>query len=133
MSDKPIILFDGVCNLCNWSVQFIINRDPGANFNFTSTQSQTGQCLLQEQGAYFQAINSFVLIEGESYLVKSDAALKVAQNLSGWWPLLTILQVIPRVVRDWAYDIIARNRYKWFGQQNSCMLSSKELRDRFLE
>lgn len=132
MSDKPIILFDGVCNLCNWSVQFIIKRDPKAYFRFASIQSTTGKQLLQERGVHAQDINSFVLIEGQSCLMRSDAALGVAKNLAGLWSLLIVLYIIPHAIRDLGYDLIARNRYKWFGKQNSCMIPSKELLDRFL-
>lgn len=133
MLDKPVILFDGDCNLCNWSVQFIIKRDPTAIFRFASLQSSAGQQLLQRPGNSFQNIDSVVLVEGQSYFIKSDAALRVTRNLSGAWPLLRILGVFPRGLRDQVYDLIARNRYKWFGKQNYCMMPTPELLARFLK
>ncbi len=133
MVHNPVILFDGVCNLCNGSVQFIIQHDPPANFRFASLQSDTAKQLLLEHGLNPQHLDSIVLIEGASSFTKSDAVLRVVRHLSGLWPVLTVLRVIPRVVRNWAYDVIARNRYRWFGQQNSCMLPSRELLGRFLE
>jgi len=130
--DHPIILFDGVCNLCTWSVQFIVKRDPSARFRFASLQSPVGQRLLAELGASAQAIDSFVLIERQSWYINSDAALRVARHLSGAWPLLIALRLIPRPLRDWAYRIVANNRYRWFGQPDACMVPSPALRNRFL-
>jgi len=130
--DHPIILFDGVCNLCTWSVQFIIKRDPVARFRFVSLQSPIGQRLLAELGVSSQTIDSFVLIEGRSWHINSDAALRVTRHLSGLWPLLTVLRLLPRPLRDWAYARVASNRYRWFGQPDACMVPSPAIRDRFL-
>ena len=130
--DQPVILFDGVCNLCAWSVQFIIKRDPQAHFMFASMQSPAGQRLLAERGLDQQAADSFVLIEGASHYTSSDAALRVARRLAWPWPLLSALVIVPRPLRDWAYSVIARNRYRWFGQPDACMLPTPELRERFL-
>jgi predicted DCC family thiol-disulfide oxidoreductase YuxK len=128
----PVILFDGECNLCSWSVQFIIKRDPLARFQFAALQSPAGQRLLAERGIDTRGIDSVVLIEGAAWYARSDAALRIARRLSGLWPLLGALLVVPRPLRDWAYDIVARKRYRWFGRAESCMLPTPELRGRFL-
>lgn len=127
-----IILFDGICNFCDSSVQFIIKRDPKGVFKFASLQSVTGQMLLKQVGLK-EDINSFVLIEGEQYFLKSTAALRICRKLNGTWRLLSFLIVIPAPIRDYFYSILARNRYKWFGKKESCMLPSQEVRNRFLE
>jgi predicted DCC family thiol-disulfide oxidoreductase YuxK len=133
MADKAVVLFDGVCNLCNWSVQFIIKHDPNAYFKFASIQSPAGQRLLQKLRVNPEEIDSFILVEEPSWSVRSDAALGVAKHLSGSWPLVTVLRIIPRGVRDWGYNLVAENRYKWFGKPNSCIMPSKELLARFVE
>ena len=130
---QPVILFDGVCNLCAWSVQFIIRRDPCGQFRFAALQSPVGQRLLAERGADARGLDSVVLIEGARWYARSDAALRIARRLSGAWPLLALLRVLPRPLRDWAYDFVARNRYRWFGRQDACMLPTPTLRARFLE
>ncbi|MFD2443612.1 thiol-disulfide oxidoreductase DCC family protein [Bacillus sp. CGMCC 1.16607] len=127
-----IILFDGVCNFCDSSVQFIIKRDPRGNFKFASLQSETGQKLLKQVGLKDE-IDSFVLIDDDQYYLKSSAALKVSRNLNGAWSLFSLLTVIPVPIRDYLYDILAKNRYKWFGKKDSCMLPSPEVRSRFLD
>ena len=132
MKNYSIILFDGVCNLCTWSVQFIIKRDPQGRFRFASMQSPTGQRLLKDCGLNPETTDTFVLIEGQSHFTKSDAILKVATYLSGIWPLFRLFSLIPRPIRDPAYHLIARNRYTWFGKRNTCMIPSKELLVRFL-
>jgi predicted DCC family thiol-disulfide oxidoreductase YuxK len=129
---ERIILFDGVCNLCNSSVQFIINRDPHADFKFASLQSEIGQKLLRERG-YKTEMNSFVLIEDHKVYQKSTAALRVCMKLSGLWRFLTVFRVIPPVIRDFLYDLIAKNRYQWFGKKDSCMLPTPEIKQRFLD
>lgn len=131
--NQPIILFDGVCNLCAWSVQFIIKRDPRGLFRFAALQSPVGQRLLAERGADARVLDSVVLIEGARWYARSDASLRVARHLSGGWPLLALLRVVPRPLRDWAYEIVARNRYGWFGRQQACMLPTPALRERFLD
>ena len=129
---KRIILFDGECNLCNSSVQFILKRDPNGKFHFTSLQGKIGQGLLKKHGQEM-AVNSFVLIEDEKLYLKSNAALRVCRQLNGLWKLFTIFQVVPPFVRDFVYDIVAANRYKWFGRNESCLLPSSKWKDRFLE
>ncbi|MGG0717802.1 thiol-disulfide oxidoreductase DCC family protein [Robertmurraya massiliosenegalensis] len=125
------ILFDGECNFCDQSVQFIIKRDPDGVFKFASLQSDIGKKLLNNYNASSE-IDSFVLIEGEQCYFKSSAALRVCKNLKGAWKLLYFLLVIPKPLRDFFYGMIAKNRYKWFGKKDSCMLPSPEERKRFL-
>jgi predicted DCC family thiol-disulfide oxidoreductase YuxK len=127
-----IILFDGVCNLCNNSVQFIIKRDSAGYFKFTSLQSETGQTLLKKHHLNTD-LNSFVLIENETAYVKSSAALRVCSKLSGVWLILSIFRILPPFIRDLGYDYVAKNRYKWFGKKESCMLPLPEWKQRFLD
>jgi predicted DCC family thiol-disulfide oxidoreductase YuxK len=129
---ERIILFDGVCNLCSRSVQFIIKRDPHGHFKFASLQGETGQTLIKQYGLNYD-LTSFILIENEKIYFKSSAALRVSSKLVGAWRLLAILRIIPPLIRDFLYTIVARNRYKWFGKQESCMLPQPEWRDRFLD
>ena len=128
-----IIVFDGVCNLCNGAVNFIIDRDPQNRFRFVAMQSETGRELVKRYPPAAGPVDSIVLIkEGQSY-VKSDAALKIARQLSGAWPLLTVFRIFPRFLRDWGYDLIARNRYRFFGREDACRIPTPELKARFLE
>ncbi|MGH7773096.1 MAG: thiol-disulfide oxidoreductase DCC family protein [Candidatus Binatia bacterium] len=133
MRNSSIILFDGVCNLCNASVQFIIERDPKAHFRFAALQSPIGQRLSEQHGLSPQTMETMVLVEGTSIFTKSDAALRIAKRLSGIYPALAILFIIPRPIRNWAYDLIANHRYKWFGKRDSCMVPTDDILDRFLE
>lgn len=129
----PILLFDGVCNLCNASVQFILIRDAKALFRFASLQSPTGQALQKFVGLPVGEINTVILFEkGKPYL-RSDAGLRIARLLPGLWPLLYGLIVIPRPLRHAVYDWIARNRYRWFGKQESCLLPTPEWKARFID
>lgn len=125
-----IVLFDGVCNLCNKSVQFIIKRDPHNQFFFASLQSETGRNLLNKY--HLSEVDSVILLKEDRYYLESDAALEICSHLTGGWKLLAILKVIPPFIRDPLYRIIARNRYKWFGKQDTCMLPTEEMKKRFL-
>ncbi|WHY88761.1 thiol-disulfide oxidoreductase DCC family protein [Neobacillus novalis] len=129
---ERIILFDGVCNLCNSSVQFILKRDPNSTFKFASLQGETGQALLKKYGLNTDS-NSFVFIENEKIHLKSTAALRVCRKLTGAWRLLAALLIIPGFIRDPFYGIIAKNRYRWFGKKDSCMLPKPEWKNRFLD
>ncbi len=131
--ENSILLFDGVCNLCNSAVQFVIKRDKKKKFLYTSLQSKTGQKLLLKYGLNLSDFDSFILIENEKYFTKSTAALKVAKGLGGIWSMLYIFIIIPKFTRNAIYDFIARNRYKWFGKRDECMLPSPEFKDRFLQ
>ena len=128
-----IVLFDGVCNLCNGSVQFIVKRDPERVFRFASLQSEFGQSQRRKFNLYSNGLDSIVVIENDICYQRSDAALKIARRLKGWWPVLSIFRIIPRFIRDAVYNLIAVNRYRLFGKQESCMLPSPELRARFIQ
>lgn len=132
MIKKPIILFDGVCNLCNGAVQFIIRHDPNEKFLFASLQGETGQQILKQFGLPFSDFNSFVLLQDDKIFSKSTGALKVARQLKGAWKLLYIFIIVPRFMRDAVYRWIAKNRYKWFGQQQQCVIPTPQLQARFL-
>ena len=132
MNVQPVILFDGVCNLCNTSVQYVIKHDKRAFFTFASLQGETGQQLLKKHGLTAEDLNSFVLIINNKALTRSAAALTVARNLGGIIKLLYGFMIIPAFIRDGVYNIIAKNRYKWFGKRDSCMVPTPELRSRFL-
>jgi predicted DCC family thiol-disulfide oxidoreductase YuxK len=131
--NKKIILFDGVCNLCNSTVQFIIKHDKDDVFRFVALQSELGQEILAYIGIDSKNIDSIVLYEpGVSYYYKSDAALQIAKNLDGLFSLGIIFKIIPTGIRNSLYDYIAKNRYKWYGKKESCMLPTPELKAKFL-
>lgn len=131
-ADHPVILFDGVCNLCMGSVQFVIERDPDAVFRFAPLQSSVAEELLEGTGVDAEALDSVVVVEdGEAY-VKSDAVLRAATHLGGIYRLLGPSRFVPRRLRDLVYDFVAARRYDWFGKQDQCMMPTPELRSRFL-
>jgi predicted DCC family thiol-disulfide oxidoreductase YuxK len=127
-----ILLFDGVCNLCNRTVQFVIKRDNNAKFRFASLQSDIGQALLKRFGLPLNDFDSFVLIKGDKYYLRSTAGLHVLKELGGGWKLFYALIIFPRAFRDFIYSMVARTRYKVFGKRDSCMIPTPEQRDRFL-
>lgn len=129
---ERIILFDGVCNLCNGSVQFVIKRDPNGKFRFASLQSDFGQQVLAREGLPAGKLTSFILLEDGKMYQRSTAALRVARQLPGAWALLYAFIVVPPFIRNAVYDFIAANRYRWFGKQESCMIPTPELRARFI-
>ncbi|WP_425392294.1 thiol-disulfide oxidoreductase DCC family protein [Ekhidna sp.] len=131
--EKPIILFDGVCNLCNSSVQFVIKRDEKEQFLFASLQSEYAKENLPATLSEEDNLQSIVLKHRGSIKTKSTAALHIARKLNGLWPALYGLIIIPKFIRDWVYDIIAKNRYKWFGKKDQCMIPSPEMKSRFLD
>lgn len=128
-----IILFDGVCNLCNGFVQFIIKRDPEAKFKFASIQSESGQSLLNKLGLPTNDFDSFVYIKGDTYFLKSSAGLNVLKDLGGVWQLFNVFVIIPIFIRDFFYNFIAKTRYKIFGKRDTCMIPTPEIKQRFLE
>jgi len=131
--NKKIILFDGVCNLCNGAVQFIIKRDRKDIFRYAALQSETGKKLIAERGIDTSKIDSIILIEpGVAYFTKSDAALYIGRNFGGLWKALVVFTWLPKSFRDFVYDIIAKNRYKWFGRKDACMIPTPELQAKFL-
>ena len=127
-----IILFDGVCNLCNATVQFILKRDKHSKFKFASIQGEFGQSTLTQFGLPTTNLNSFVLLEGEKIYTHSTGALRVFLHLGGIWKMFYVFIIVPRFIRDGVYNFIARNRYKWFGKKESCYLPTADLRNRFL-
>ena len=127
-----IILFDGVCNLCNGAVNFVIKRDPGNVFKFAPLQEKQGALLLKTHAIDIQKLDSIVLIENENVYTKSSAALRIARKMSNLWPLFFVLLIIPSFIRDGVYDFIAKNRYKWFGKKEQCMIPTPGLREKFL-
>ena len=130
--DGPIILFDGVCNLCTGSVQFILKRDKEKKFLFASLQSNFGQELLKKFDLPTNTFNSFILLQEGKIFTRSTAALKMFQQLKGWkW--VKIFWIVPRFIRDSIYNLIAKYRYTWFGKKNECWLPTPELKSRFLE
>lgn len=128
---RNIILFDGQCNLCNSSVKFIIKRDAGGVFKFASLQSSVGKALLAQVGMVDERLRSFVYIEDGTAYTKSDAALRVAKKLSYPTKLLAVFIIVPKFIRDFVYNLVARNRYRIFGKANTCMMPTKELQARF--
>jgi len=130
---ETIILFDGVCNLCNGMVRFLIPRDPKARLRFASQQSAAGQQLLKKCELPTNSLDSVVVLEGDHIYTKSTAALKIARNMNGLWPLLYGFILVPRFIRDPLYDWVARNRYRWFGTTEACLFPSPEVKCRFLE
>jgi len=130
--DRPIILFDGVCNLCDGFVQFVIRHDEKSLFRFASLQSPVGIELLQKHQLPTEELSSVVLSLGDAFYTKSDAALHILQRLSGPWKLAGSFLILPRFLRDLIYDLVARNRYRLFGQRDVCMIPTPESRERFL-
>jgi len=129
---NPILLFDGVCNLCDGFVQFIMKRDRSAKFRFAPLQSAAGQQLLEHFQLDSDEIDSVVLIDAGKSYIKSTAALRAGKCLGGIWGLSYALIIIPTFIRNGVYDFIARNRYKWFGEKDACMIPTPEVRSRFL-
>jgi predicted DCC family thiol-disulfide oxidoreductase YuxK len=131
-SESAVILFDGVCNLCNASVNFILDRDLKRHFKFGALQSDEGMALLKKYNLSGDYLDSIVLLEGGVVYTNSTAALRVARRLSGAWPLMYGFIIIPEIIRNPVYNWIARNRYKWFGKQDVCRMPTPETRARFI-
>ena len=127
-----IILFDGVCNLCNGAVNFVIKRDPRNVFKFTPLQEKQGVLLLKKHAVDSRKLDSIVLIENGNVYIKSSAALRIARKMSNLWPLFFVLLIIPSYIRDGVYDFIAKNRYKWFGKKEQCIIPTPGLKEKFL-
>lgn len=128
-----IIFFDGVCNLCNSAVQFIIKHDKNRSYRYASLQSELGKKFLKERNIDPKELDSIILVKpNEAYYHKSSAALRIAKKLSGFYPILSIFLVVPKFIRDFIYDFIAKNRYKWFGKKSNCMIPTAEQQTLFL-
>ncbi len=130
--DQPIVLFDGVCNLCNGAVQFIIRHDKNEKFLFASLQSEIGKKILSSNNLSRDDLKTFLLIEDERVYTKSTAALRVIKQLNGVISILYTFNVIPKFIRDSIYDLVAKNRYNWFGKKDECMIPTPQLKARFL-
>lgn len=131
-SGKIVVLFDGVCNLCNGTVQFIIKRDPSSRFLFASLQSDYGQSQLLRFGLDPSQLHSIITVEDGKFSERSDAALRIASGLTQPWPMMGVFKIVPRFIRDAVYNLIAKNRYKMFGKQESCMIPTPDMKAKFL-
>ena len=130
--EHPIILFDGVCNFCNAAINFIIRQDSRKIFRFAALQSAAGQQLLKQYQLPTINFGSFILIDNGAVYQKSAAALKVYSQLAWYWKWTQIFWIVPAFVRNGVYDVIAKNRYKWFGKKDACMIPTPDIRNRFL-
>ena len=131
--NKKLILFDGVCNLCNNAVLKIIRQDKNDIFLFTSIQSNIGKNIINELGIDISKIDSIVLyIPGGNYFIKSEAVFKIANEFKGAWKIIQIFRIFPDFLNNLFYDFVARNRYRWFGKKEECMIPSKKLNSKFL-
>ncbi len=134
MEGKKIILFDGVCNLCNNTVNFIIKRDKNDVFRYASLQSDIGKKLSRERNIDTATLDTIILIEPDAgYHHKSTAALHIARQLSGGYPLLSVFLIFPKSFRDFVYDFVSKNRYKWFGKTETCTIPTPELKALFID
>ncbi|APW96594.1 thiol-disulfide oxidoreductase DCC [Halobiforma lacisalsi AJ5] len=130
--DAPVVLFDGVCNLCNGFVQFLVPRDTEGVLYFASLQSDAATALLADHEPSADDLESVVLVEGDDCYVKSDAVIRVARHLGGIYTLAAVGRLVPRRLRDRLYDFVAANRYDWFGKKEQCMVPTGDVRERFL-
>lgn len=131
--DKKIILFDGVCNLCDATVQFLIKRDRKDIFRFVALQSELGQEIINYIGIDTSKTDSIILYEpGKAYYYKAQAALEIASEIGGFYSLLSVFKVLPNGLSNAVYDYVARNRYKWYGKKDACMLPTPEMKAKFL-
>lgn len=132
MAQRSIILFDGICNLCNGAVQFVIRHDSKDQFRFGSLQSEAAGAVLKPFGVEAASVDSFILIEAGKLYYRSTAALRVLKQLGGGLKMFYALMVIPAFVRDGVYNLIARKRYRWFGRRQQCMVPAQELQMKFI-
>lgn len=131
--DNTVILFDGVCNLCNYWVNFAIRHDRKNKLKFTPLQGETAKQLLPQFHINPTSLSSVIFIDGGKAYTQSSAAIQICKHLNGGWKLFYGLIIIPKFIRDFLYNVIARNRYKWFGKKGSCMIPTPELKGRFLD
>lgn len=131
-SQQPLLFFDGVCNLCNSSVKTIIKKDRHQKFKFASIQSDAAKEILLQLDDYNSDIDSIILLNNNRLFYKSSAVLRLCKILGGWYNFLLIFWIIPKSIRNWMYDFVAKNRYRWFGKRESCILPSTDLKERFI-
>lgn len=132
MPNRHIVIFDGVCNFCNGTVNFIIKRDTKGVFVFTPMHSQNGQSLIRQYNVSEIGADTILLIKSGKCYLRSDAALEITKDLSGLWFLFRALKVVPRQIRDYFYILFARNRYRLFGKKDTCMVPTPDVRNRFI-
>lgn len=130
--NHPVVLFDGVCNLCNGVVKFAIKRDKKEQLHFASLQSDVAKDLMRQHGLDENQLKTFILIENGQAYTRSSAGLRLARYFNGLWPLCYAFMIIPTPIRDAVYNLISNNRYRWFGKEESCMIPSPDIRARFL-
>lgn len=130
--EHAIVLFDGVCNFCNDRINFIIKHDKKDYFRFAALQSDTGKKILADHGILIPDLDTFILVEGGKTYDRTTAALRIAKHLDGLWPAMYVFIIVPPFLRDLVYKVIAKNRYKWWGEKESCMIPTPEVRLKFL-
>jgi predicted DCC family thiol-disulfide oxidoreductase YuxK len=130
--DKAIVLFDGICNFCSSSVLFIIRRDPKGYFRFAALQTESGATLIKKHDINSDETESIILIDNNKVYYRSSAALRIARKLKGGWKLFYIAIIIPPFIRNFFYDIVARNRYCWFGKRDYCFVPEPSMKERFI-
>lgn len=131
--EHPILLFDGVCNLCDNTVQFVIKKNASQTVHFAALQSDFGKEQIKKAGLPTNELKSLIFIEKKQIYTRSTGALKLARHLDGLWKFAYVFIVVPKPIRDFVYNWIAKNRYKWFGEKDACMIPSKEVRERFVD
>lgn len=131
-NDFGIVIFDGVCNLCNRFVNFILRKDRKKRFKFSALQSSTGQKLLKDYKLDFSTIDTVIYIKNLKVFTKSSAALHILKDIGGFWKILFVFIIVPKFIRDYCYTFIARNRYRWFGKLDSCMIPTEKDKEMFL-
>lgn len=130
--DKAIVLFDGICNFCSGAVLFLIKRDPDKYFRFAALQTEGGLSIMNKYDINSDIADSIILIEKNKAYYRSDAALRIARKLKGGWKLFYTAVIIPPFIRNFFYDFVARNRYRWFGKKNTCFIPGQHVRERFI-
>lgn len=130
--NNAIVLFDGICNFCSRSVLFIIRRDPAAYFRFAALQTDSGRLIAERYRINLDRTDSIILIENKRVFYRSDAALRISRKLRGAWKLFYLFIVIPPFIRNFIYDLVARNRYKWFGKRDTCFIPDESIKARFI-
>ncbi len=133
VEEGPVLLFDGVCNLCNGAVQFVIEHDPEGRIRFASLQSDVGRAVLDRLALPTEELETVVLLEGNRAYTRSAAAIRVCELLGGPYRAASVGWLLPRPVRDWLYAFVAEHRYEWFGRKDQCMVPTPERQERFVE
>ncbi|MFW6320344.1 MAG: thiol-disulfide oxidoreductase DCC family protein [Halohasta sp.] len=131
--EHPVLLFDGVCNLCNGTIQYLIPRDPAGKLRYAPLQSSIGETVREATGLSPDDLETVVLVDDGKAYTKSDAAIRVGEHLGGVYRLLSLGRLVPRGLRNRIYDLVAENRYDWFGRKDQCMVPDEDVSDRFVE